>query len=96
MKHWFAQSAIGRNRPGFVARVARCLAEHGAYIVQMHTAAQPEPGRGTVIYNMRITLDVASHVDEASLHERLDHIADDLHIHIDLTPTAAHEQRRTV
>ncbi len=87
--------ATGVDKAGIVARVARCLAEHGANIVQMHTTAQPEPGSGTVIYNMRITLDVPSRVDETTLRERLDHIADDLHIHIDLTPVAAHEQRRT-
>ena len=61
----------------------------------MHTTAQPAPGSGTVIYNMRINMDLPSQVDETTLRERLDHIADDLHIHIDLTPVAAHEQRRT-
>ncbi len=88
--------ATGVDKAGLVARIARCLADHGINIVQMNTTAQPEPGSGTVIYNMRITLDVPSRVDETTLRERLDHIADDLHIHIDLTPAASREQRRTV
>ena len=83
------------NEAGIVTRVSRYLVEHGANIVQMYTTAQPEPGSRTVIYNMRINLNVPSQVDKTTLHERLDHIADYLHIHIDLTPVAAHEQRRT-
>ncbi len=87
--------ATSVDKADIVPRVTRGLAEHGANVVQMHTMAQPAPGSGTVMYNMRINMDVSGQIDETTLRERLDHIADDLHIHIDLTRVAAHEQRRT-
>lgn len=87
--------ATGVDKAGIVARVARCLAEQGVNIVHMQTSAQPEPGHGTVIYHMRITLAVPSDVDETTLREQLDRIADDLRIHIDLTASVSHDQRRT-
>jgi glycine cleavage system transcriptional repressor len=87
--------ATGVDKAGIVARVARCLAEQEVSIVQMQTAAQPEPGSGTVIYHMRITMTVPSNVAETTLRDQLDRIADDLHIHIDLTASVSHDKRRT-
>ena len=78
-------------KPALLPRVARCLAEQGVNIVHMQTSTQPEPGHGTVIYHMRITLAVPSDVAETALKDQLDRIADDLRIHIDLS----HETRRT-
>jgi glycine cleavage system transcriptional repressor len=80
--------ATGVDKAGIVARVARCLADHGINITQMQTHSQPEPGSGTAIYTMQITMDVPASVGVATLRERLEHIADELHIHIDLVPSA--------
>jgi glycine cleavage system regulatory protein len=52
----------------------------------METHSQPEPGSGTAIYTMHIALDVPAQVGIAAVRERLERIADELHIHIDLTP----------
>jgi glycine cleavage system transcriptional repressor len=87
--------ATGVDKAGIVARVARCLAEQGVNIVQMQTSTQPEPGHGTVIYHMQISLAVPSDVAETTLRDQLDRIADDLRIHIDLTASVSHDQRRT-
>lgn len=81
--------ATGVDKAGIVARVARCLADHGVNITEMHTHSRPEPGSGTAIYTMRIRMDVPLTVGVSTLHERLERIADELHIHIDLTPVAA-------
>ncbi|MEW6301479.1 MAG: ACT domain-containing protein [Thermodesulfobacteriota bacterium] len=78
--------ATGVDKAGIVARVARCLADHGINITEMHTHSRPEPGSGTAIYTMRIRMDVPTAVGVPALRERLEHIADELHIHIDLTP----------
>ena len=80
--------ATGVDKAGIVARVARCLADHGINITHMRTHSQPEPGSGTAIYTMQITMDVPASVGVSALRERLEHIADELHIHIDLVPNA--------
>jgi glycine cleavage system transcriptional repressor len=77
--------ATGVDKAGIVARVARCLADHGINITQMQTHSRPEPGSGTAIYTMRIHMDVPAQVGSPALRERLERIADELHIHIDLT-----------
>ncbi len=93
--HRYELAATGVDKAGIVARVARCLAEQGVNIVHMQTSTQPEPGHGTVIYHMRISLAVPSDVAETTLRDKLDRIADDLRIHIDLTASVAHDERRT-
>jgi glycine cleavage system transcriptional repressor len=76
--------ATGVDKAGIVARVARCLADHGINITQMRTHSRPEPGSGTAIYTMEIHMDVPMAVGVTALSERLDRIADELHIHIDV------------
>jgi glycine cleavage system transcriptional repressor len=80
--------ATGVDKAGIVARVARCLAEHSINITQMQTHSRPEPGSGTAIYTMQIHMDVPLTVGIAALEERLERIADDLHIHIDVLPAS--------
>src|SRR5262245_1326761 len=80
--------ATGVDKAGIVARVARCLADHGTNITHMETHSRPEPGSGTAIYTMQIHMAVPSRIGIQTLRERLERIADELHIHIDLIPTA--------
>jgi len=79
--------ATGVDKAGIVARVARCLAEYGINITKMQTHSRPEPGSGTAIYTMHVRMDVPTQVGLSDLHERLERIADELHIHVDLTST---------
>lgn len=78
--------ATGVDKAGIVARIARCLADSGINITRMQTHSRPEPGSGTVIYTMQIHMDVPAQADVPDLYERLERIADELHIHIDLAP----------
>jgi len=78
--------ATGVDKAGIVARVARCLADHGINIIEMHTHSRPEPGSGTAIYTMQIHMDVPTSVGVTAFQDRLERIADELHIHIDLVP----------
>jgi len=59
---------------------------HGINITHMQTYSRPEPGSGAAIYTMRIHMDVPTQVGIPALRERLERIADELHIHIDLVP----------
>jgi glycine cleavage system transcriptional repressor len=79
--------AVGVDKAGIVARVARCLADHQINITQMSTASRPEPGTGTPIYHMRVQMEVPAEVDRNALRRELDAIAAALHI--DLTLQAA-------
>ena len=76
---------------GIVAKITRCLAEHGINITTLHTHGHPEPGSGTAIYTMQVQLDIPAAVGIPTLHQRLEAIADSLHIHIDLIPMAGQE-----
>jgi glycine cleavage system transcriptional repressor len=78
--------ATGVDKAGLVARVARCLAGHGASITQMFTHSRPEPGTGTPIYTMRIRLEVPADVAEATLRADLEKVAAELNIETLLTP----------
>lgn len=84
----FELQAIGIDKAGIVARVARCLADHDINISQMSTASRPEPGTGTPIYTMRIRMDVPDSVDLSALRGALDQIAVTLHIDVTLQPAA--------
>jgi glycine cleavage system transcriptional repressor len=78
--------AVGVDKAGIVAKIARCLAKHAVNITQMSTQSRPEPGTGTPIYTMRITLDVPGEVDPGVLREQLETVAADLHIDLSLKP----------
>lgn len=84
----YGLQATGIDKAGIVARVARCLADHGINITHMQTQSRPEPGSGVAIYTMNIRMDIAPSVGIPPLRERLERIADELHINIDLTVAA--------
>jgi len=80
--------ATGIDKAGIVARVARCLADHAINITHMETHSRPEPGSGTAIYTMHIEMAAPEQVKIPAVREQLERIADELHIHIDLAPSA--------
>lgn len=82
--HPFELHAVGVDKAGIVAKVARCLADHNINITQMSTASRPEPGTGTPIYNMRISMDVPEACNQSRLRRELDDIAAALHIDLTL------------
>ena len=81
-----ALQAIGVDKAGIVARIARCLANDGINIIQMMTTSRPEPGTGTPIYTMRIRMHVPAAVDVEALHRRLNAVATQLNIDLTLHP----------
>jgi len=85
----FELIAVGVDKAGIVARVARCLASHSVNVTQMTTASRPEPGTGTPIYSMKIQMDVPREVDETRLRRELDSVAGALNVDITLQPIAS-------
>jgi glycine cleavage system transcriptional repressor len=83
----FELQAVGVDKAGIVARIARCLAHHTVNITHMSTASRPEPGTGTPIYHMQIRMDVPQAVDEAALRHELDGVAAALNIDLTLHAT---------
>jgi glycine cleavage system transcriptional repressor len=78
--------AVGVDKAGIVARIARCLASHRINITQMSTTSRPEPGTGTPIYSMRIRMDVPEDADQTAVQRELDAIAAALHIDLTVRP----------
>ena len=83
----YSLQAIGVDRAGIVAKIARCLADHRVNIAEMGTQSRPEPESGTPIYTMRMQLDVPAETDAAALAARLQAIGEELQV--DVTFTAA-------
>jgi glycine cleavage system transcriptional repressor len=75
--------AVGIDRAGIVAKIARCLADYDINIAEMTTQSRPEPESGTPIYTLRMRLDVPSHADTGALSRRLQTVAEELQV--DLT-----------
>ena len=82
----FELQAVGVDKAGIVARIARCLAGHTVNITHMSTASRPEPGTGTPIYQMQIRMDVPQTVDEVALRCDLEAVAAALNIDLSLQP----------
>ena len=76
--------AVGVDKAGIVAKVCRCLANHGINIRQLQSQSRPEPQSGTPLYTMRIRLDVPAAVDVDVLRSELDQIAAELRIDVAL------------
>ncbi len=91
--HRYTLQAIGVDRAGIVAKIARCLADHAVNIAAMSTQSRPEPESGTPIYTVRVQLDVPSEVDVAALDRRLQAIADELQVELTFAEGAATDRR---
>ncbi len=81
--------ASGVDRAGIVAKIARCLADHGVTIAAMTTQSRPEPESGTPIYTMRMELDVPENVDVSALDRRLQAIGEELQVDVTFGTVAA-------
>jgi glycine cleavage system transcriptional repressor len=78
----YVLQAIGVDRAGIVAKIARCLADHAVTIASMTTQSRPEPESGTPIYTMRMDLDVPQQVDASALGRRLQAIGEELQVDV--------------
>ena len=94
MKQWLALSAIGRDQPGIVADLAERIDECGCNLEDSSMTILSGEFAGQRNGHLH-RADSARHSGRAvgisTLHQRLDAIADRLHIHIDLISMAGQE-----
>ncbi len=81
--------AVGVDKAGIVARLARCLADHRVNVAQMQTQSRREAESGTPIYTVRMVIDAPGGVDLEVLQERLEGVARDLCIDLTIEPEDA-------
>jgi glycine cleavage system transcriptional repressor len=84
----YSLQAIGVDRAGIVAKIARCLADHAVTITEMTAQSRPEPESGTPIYTMRMELDVPQQADATGLGRRLQAIGEDLQVDVSFSADA--------
>ena len=75
----------GVDKAGIVARVSRTLADSGVNITALSTQSRPEPESGTPIFTMRIDMAVPAGTDVRALRQRLERVADELHVELTLS-----------
>jgi glycine cleavage system regulatory protein len=75
-------TTTGLDRMGIVYHVSRLLAEHGINIIDMHTKATPSPESGTLIFTMKILLQIPLKVSFAEIIEKMNRLGENLAIDI--------------
>jgi glycine cleavage system regulatory protein len=65
--------------------VSRTLADNGVNITALSTQSRPEPESGTPIFTMRIDMAVPAGTDVRALRQRLERVADELHVELALS-----------
>jgi len=78
----YEAQASGLDKAGIVARVARCLADQEANILEMYTEVLPAAESGTPLYRMTISIDVPNRVTEPELRQKLEEVASSLQIEV--------------
>jgi glycine cleavage system transcriptional repressor len=85
----YSLQAVGVDKAGIVAKLSRCLADHGINVAQMQTQSRPEAESGAPIYSVRMSIDVPGEVDVSTLKERLEVIARELCVDVTVEPQDA-------
>lgn len=85
----YSLQAMGADKAGIVARLARCLADHSINVAQMQTQSRREAESGAPVYTVRLVMDVPREVDVPTLKERLEAIARELAIEVTIEPQEA-------
>ncbi|MEM9038431.1 MAG: ACT domain-containing protein [Actinomycetota bacterium] len=85
----FTASLIGQDRPGIVHEISREIAAAGVSIVELRTATMSAPMSAETLFEATATLSASRDVDRQELAERLEAIADELMVDLDIEVTPA-------
>lgn len=77
-------SLVGRDHPGIVRDISRVLAAHAVNVEELETSRSSAPQTGEPLFRARATLDLPTSVTAETLRERLEEIAGDLMVDVDL------------
>lgn len=83
----YSLRAIGVDKAGIVAGVARVLASHGVLITDLRGEARPTAQSGTPLYTLDLRMRVPADCAVASLEAALDKAGASLDVDITLAPT---------
>lgn len=86
----YALSAVGVDKAGIVAGVARVLADHGVLITDLQGEATPVAESGTPLYTLQIRMRVPAETSVSKLRSDLDEAGAKLGIEVTVdTPTGS-------
>lgn len=77
-------SAVGPDQRGIVQEIAKAFSQHAINIEELETSLSSMPYSGEPIFEAKGKLSVPSDFDTGDLQEKLDSIANDLALDIDL------------
>ncbi len=81
-------SAVGVDKAGLVARVARCLADFDVLITDLRGSVSHVPQSGTPLYTLAVRMSVPTSVDVEELGRALDAIGRALDVEVSLEADA--------
>ncbi|MFN2426909.1 MAG: glycine cleavage system protein R [Candidatus Binatia bacterium] len=84
----FTLSAVGVDRAGIVAGVARVLADHDVLITDLRGEAKPVAESGTPLYTLRIRMRVPASSPFPALRDALELVGSDLGIEVSVAALA--------
>lgn len=84
----FTLELVGQDRPGIVADISQVLADAGVSIDELHTLTRDAPMAGGTLFEANAILHVPDGVTGPVLAERLEGLANELMVDIDLRPGA--------
>jgi glycine cleavage system transcriptional repressor len=80
---------VGQDHQGIVHRVAELLAGMGVNVVALETRAGNAPITGVPLFSMHLRAEVPANVSVASFRNRLQVLAEELNVDIDIHPVNA-------
>ncbi|HCN44687.1 MAG TPA: glycine cleavage system protein R [Pseudomonas sp.] len=81
-----AMSLVGNDRPGIVRDITRLLAEQGVNVERLSTDVRPAPMSSEPLFHADALLAVPLTLSLDSLQSRLEALADDLMVELELRP----------
>ena len=77
-------SLVGNDRPGIIKEISAAVAELGVNVERLNTQCTPAPMSSDALFKAKATLEVPEHVALEQLQEKLEQLADDLIVEIEL------------
>ena len=77
-------SLVGNDRPGIIKEISAAVAQLGINVERLNTQCTPAPMSSDALFKAKATLEVPEHVALEQLQEKLEQLADDLIVEIEV------------
>lgn len=81
---YFNIDIMGNDKPGIIQEVSAALAQVGASVVKLQSSCEPAPNWGGDLFKAHIVVAIDEHTDSDHISDRLEAIANDLVVELDL------------